>query len=243
MLVAEPARAKASPPPQLAAWTPEPHAQGQGKSGAQQYFEAADPRLPHHSLSCKFLWLYPWLQINAGWGPLSRSSLSHCSVVSTDTKRHLRWSSRALWWWKAPTHLMPQFGTSLVYVVGRGWKQAESSPVHQQVSHTRLFQERWGDCAPQTWVATGSPVEETQRGPKASYASIGQQARSSPPIPETLWGAGAAPLPLVPPWHWSAARGVVPDRLPYCRCTVCLTVMLRQVQNYGQTLQTAVTAE
>jgi len=58
---------------------PEPHAQGQGKSRARQVFEAADPGLPHRSLSCKFLWIYPRLQINAGWGPLSRPSPSCCS--------------------------------------------------------------------------------------------------------------------------------------------------------------------
>lgn len=72
-------RAKPSPPAQPALWTPEPHAQRQGKSRAQQVFGAADPSLSHHSLSCKFLWICPWLQINAGWGPPLRPSPSRCS--------------------------------------------------------------------------------------------------------------------------------------------------------------------
>lgn len=36
-------------------------------------------------------------------------------MVSTDTKRRLRWSSRALWQWEAPTHLKPRFGTGLLF--------------------------------------------------------------------------------------------------------------------------------
>lgn len=79
ILMPELSRAKPSPPAQPALWTPEPHAQGRGKSRAQQVFGAADPSLSHHSLSCKFLWVCPWLQINAGWGPLSRPSPFRCS--------------------------------------------------------------------------------------------------------------------------------------------------------------------
>lgn len=53
------------------------------------------------------------MQVEAHFQDLARSVVH---VVSTDTKRSLRWSSRALWWWKAPSHLMPQFGTSLLFM-------------------------------------------------------------------------------------------------------------------------------
>lgn len=55
------------------------HTHSQGKSRAQQVSRAADPGLSNPSLSWKFQWICPWLQINAGWGPLSRPSPSHCS--------------------------------------------------------------------------------------------------------------------------------------------------------------------
>lgn len=217
---------------------------GARASGAQQVFEAADPSLPHPSLSCKFLWMYPRLQINAGWGPLSRPSPSRCSCGFYCHKEAPKVELQSALVVESPNPLdATVWYQSLVYVVRRGWERAEHSPVLQQVSHTWLVQERWGDHAPETGVTTGSSMEETQGRPKASYASNSQWARCSPPTPETLWGAQAAPLPLAPPWHWSTARGVVPGRLPYCRCTVCLTVMLRQVQNQGQTLHTVVTAE
>lgn len=86
---------------------------------------------------------------------------------------------------------------SLVYVVRRGWEQAEPSPVHSQESHTRFFQKQCGEHAPKIGMATGSPMEETQGGLKASYTSSGQQVCSSSPTP--LRGARAVPLPFMPP--------------------------------------------
>lgn len=53
------------------------------------------------------------MQAEAHFQDLARSIVH---VVSADTKRSLRRSSRALWWWKAPSHLMPQFGTSLLFM-------------------------------------------------------------------------------------------------------------------------------
>lgn len=92
---------------------------------------------------------------------------------------------------------------SLVYVFRRGWEQAEPNPVQRQVSHTWFFQKPWGEqrhgWQPETWVATGSPTEGTQGGPKASYTLSGQRVSSSSPTP--FWGARAVPLPFTPPWQ------------------------------------------
>lgn len=140
------------------------------------------------------------MQVDARFQDLARPVVH---VVSTDTKRSLRWSSRALWWWKTPSHLMPQFGTSLLFTWSGEAGNGQSPALFTvSIPHLVLPKTTGRAC---TWDGNKQRLEGTQGGPKASYTSSGHWVSSSSPTP--LWGAQAVPLPFTAPWQWGSARG------------------------------------
>lgn len=153
-------------------------------------------------------------------------------VVSTDIKRRLRWSSRALAV-ESPNPLdATVWDQSLVYVVRRGWEQSDPSPVH----HLALLRAMGRPC---TWDTDDN--RQTRGGNTRASQGFTHFKWSTSQVfvshsRNTLGGLKLLLCPQhlhgieVPP------RGVVRNRLPYCRCTVCLTVTLRQVQKQSQTL-------
>lgn len=170
------------------------------------------------------------MQIEAHFQDLARPVVH---VASTDTKRSLRWSSRALWWWKTPSHLMPRFGTSLLFMWS-GEAGNRQSPAQFTVRNPTLSSSK-------------NNVENTHPRQGWQQAAPWKKHRVVLRL-HTLQVVSKSVLHL--PLHFGGLElflcpshlhdtEVLPDRLPQRRCTVGLTVMLGHVQSQGQIPLTA----
>lgn len=126
-------------------------------------------------------------------------------VVSTDIKRRLRWSSRALAV-ESPNPLdATVWDQSLVYVVRRGWEQSDPSPVH----HLALLRAMGRPCT-ETRMRHGwqqaNPWRKHKGVPRLHTLQMVNKPGLCLPLQKHSGGAQAAPLPSAPPWYWSATK-------------------------------------
>lgn len=164
-------------------------------------------------------------------------------VASSDTKRSRRWSSRALWWWKTPSHLMPQFGTSLLFMWS-GEAGNMQSPAQFTVRYPTLVS--FKNNGENMHLRHGQQQAASQ-GEHKVLPRLHTPQVVNRPVPHLPLHSGGLELFLCPSrLHGTEVLQEMPLQTGHpsagaqCRG---LTVMLGHAQNQGQTLQTPLTNE